>query len=391
MVADRKIGDFVTLRRGTTYKGALVGQPGPALLGLGSIVPGGGFRSDYKTYGGECPPELMLLPGDLYVSLKGATKAGDMIGSVARVPETITSGRLTQDTVRLVFDKGDAVFEQYLYWLLRTPDYRNYCAGRATGSAVAALSREDFLAYPVPPLTTYRRHVVNVLEKIESKIESNRRLVTLIPQLIHAMVTKSLDADHQQVPVADLATFVNGGAFTKGASGTGRLVIRIAELNSGPVPSSVYSDIQVPEDKTARPGDVLMSWSGSLSVYRWALDEAIVNQHIFKVLPVDGYPAWLVFDRLNEAMPIFQRIAKDKATTMGHIQRGHLKSTLVHVPTAVKVSELDRQLAPPWERLLLADREIIELSNLRDTLLPELLSGRNRIAEAERAVTEATA
>src|SRR5579875_2872343 len=101
MDSHARIGDFMTLRRGTTYKGLLVGEPGPALRGLGSIVPGGGFRGDYKTYGGECPPELMLVPGDLYVSLKGATKDGEMIGSVARVPITVPSGRLTQDTVRL--------------------------------------------------------------------------------------------------------------------------------------------------------------------------------------------------------------------------------------------------------------------------------------------------
>ena len=96
------VGDFVTLIRGTTYKGALVGKPGPALLGLGSIEPGGGFREGhYKTYGGDCPKSLMLFPGDLYVSLKGATKDGSMIGSVARVPQTVSSGRITQDTVKL--------------------------------------------------------------------------------------------------------------------------------------------------------------------------------------------------------------------------------------------------------------------------------------------------
>jgi hypothetical protein len=71
------VGDYVTLVRGTTYKGSLVGEPGPALLGLGSIEPGGGFRiGHYKTYGGDCPAELMLLPGDIYASLKGATKTG---------------------------------------------------------------------------------------------------------------------------------------------------------------------------------------------------------------------------------------------------------------------------------------------------------------------------
>ena len=47
------VGDYVTLVRGTTYKGALVGAPGPALLGLGSIEPGGGFRiADWATQNG---------------------------------------------------------------------------------------------------------------------------------------------------------------------------------------------------------------------------------------------------------------------------------------------------------------------------------------------------
>ena len=31
------LGDYFTLQRGTTYKSALLGQPGPVLLGLASL------------------------------------------------------------------------------------------------------------------------------------------------------------------------------------------------------------------------------------------------------------------------------------------------------------------------------------------------------------------
>ena len=153
------------------------------------------------------------------------------------------------------------------------------------------------------------------------------------------------------------------------------MVIRIAELNSGPGGSTVYNDIEVPEDKTARPGDILMSWSGSLGVYRWRLDEAIVNQHIYKVIPTD-YPAWLVFDRVDAVIEVFQAIAKDKATTMGHIQRGDLESTMVQIPTSDRLVDLDGALDPLWQRLLVLEQESIRLAALRDALLPELLSGR---------------
>jgi restriction endonuclease S subunit len=182
------VGDYVTLQRGTTYKGNLVGKPGPALLGLGSIQPGGGFRDgDYKTYGGECPQKLMLFPGDLFVSLKGATKDGKMIGSVARVPPAVSTGRLTQDTVKLEFHSSKREASDFLYWVLRTPQYREYCAGRATGSAVVALSRDDFLAYPVPPINPMRLRVVEVLAALDDKIELNRRMNVTLEAMARAL------------------------------------------------------------------------------------------------------------------------------------------------------------------------------------------------------------
>ena len=230
--------------------------------------------------------------------------------------------------------------------------------------------------------------IADIVESLNDKIGSNRLLVQLIPQLIRAKVLAALADEHDEVAVAALARFVNGGAYTKAATGTGRMVIRIADLNSGPGGSTVYNDIDVPDDKTARPGDILMSWSGSLDVYRWALEEAIVNQHIFKVLPT-GYPAWLVFDRLDAVIHVFQSVAKDKATTMGHIQRGHLDTTQVDVPAIAECARLDKALSPLWDRLLVAEQETIKLSRLRDTLLPDLLSGRIGVPETAESVETA--
>ncbi len=246
------------------------------------------------------------------------------------------------------------------------------------GTSNPSLTRDAFGAqyFPVPPIQEQRR-IAAALSAIDDKIGSNERLADLVPQLARAMVDSELEGGHA-VPVADLASFINGGAYTKGATGTGRMVLRIAELNSGPGKSTVYNDIEVPENKTARPGDILMSWSGSLGVYRWFRAEAIINQHIFKVIPT-GYPAWLVFDRLNAVMPAFRGVAKDKATTMGHIQRGHLKSTKTAVPSLNSIRHLDAALGPLWDRLLLAERENVVLVGIKEALLPELLSGRIRL------------
>ena len=110
-----------------------------------------------------------------------------MVGSVARLPKSVASGRLTQDTARLDFIAGESATASYLYWVLRTPHYRQYCAARITGSASASFGRKDFLSYPVPPMTTTRETLVTILEAIEAKIEVNRRTSETLEEIARTL------------------------------------------------------------------------------------------------------------------------------------------------------------------------------------------------------------
>jgi len=361
----------------------------PVVVGIGNFDYSGGFRFDstvLKRYVGGYPSEFMLKPGDLLLAMTCQTPDGEILGIPGRVPDDGVTYLHNQRLGKVdVIDPGRLDLG-FVFQLTRWSVFNRHLFVTASGSKILHTSPgriEDF-AFALPPIDEQRRIAVT-LTALDDKIQSSHRLADLASALIRASVTQALDTTTACVPVADLARFVNGGAYTKGASGSGRMVIRIAELNKGPGASTVYNDIDVPEDKTARAGDILMSWSGSLGVYRWAREEAIVNQHIFKVIPTDC-PDWLVFDRLDTVMAAFQGIAKDKATTMGHIQRGHLTSTTVPIPTRVGISRLDRALGPLWQRVLLAERECLTLERLRDALLPELLSGGIRVADGHRVI-----
>lgn len=305
-------------------------------------------------------------------------------GQVAVVPTEMAGGNIARQVGLVRLREG--VNPHYVSYYLRSPEGQNELRGNTVGSVQQVINLGDLRRVELPmPSLRVQDQVVATLGALDDKIGANRRLISLIPSLIRSKVRAAITRCHQSVSVATLAKFVNGGAFTKDATGKGRMVVRIADLNGGPGPSTVYNELDVPEDKIARPGDILMSWSGSLGVYRWFRDEAIVNQHIFKVLPT-GYPAWLVFERLDHVIEVFQGIAKDKATTMGHIQRGHLESTTVDVPTGEEIRRLDKEAGPLWERLLVAEAETLRLERLRDALLPELLSGRIRVPEGREEV-----
>lgn len=184
--------------------------------------------------------------------------------------------------------------------------------------------------------------------------------------------------------VAEIADYINGRAFTKHANGQGRMIIRIAELNSGPGSATKYSDIETEPEYTAFPDDILFAWSGSLDVHRWHRDEAIINQHIFKVVPKDC-PKWYVYYRLVEAMPFFQSIASTKATTMGHIKRGHLSDALFAAPPSWLVEAAEDQIRPLYDLVHCNERESFALANTRDALLPKLIRGELRLEGASNA------
>jgi len=234
--------------------------------------------------------------------------------------------------------------------------------------------------------------VAEVLFALDDKIAVNDRIAQACGQMLSLQLDQWMQSNPgavRECPLSSLAEFVNGRAFTKDATGTGRMVIRIAEINSGPGSSTVYNDIEVPDVHLARPGDVLFAWSGSLAVARWSRAEGIINQHIFKVIPSHGIPAWLVFEMIDAKLAMFKGIAADKATTMGHIQRRHLDEP-VEVPKQDGIAHLDAALGPLWERALSAEQESLELAELRDSLLPRLMSGEIRVRDAEKVVEDVT-
>jgi type I restriction enzyme S subunit len=240
--------------------------------------------------------------------------------------------------------------------------------------------------------------IVAVLEALDNKIEANTPLIRLCDELWFRKLSRvlngwdladaALPSGWSRRPLSSLARFVNGRNFTRNATGTGRMVVRIAELNSGPGASTVYSDVEVPVDHMVAPGDLLFAWSGSLTVQRWYRPEAIVNQHIFKVLPLSGISTWLVHGYLLQLLPWYRQIAADKATTMGHIQRHHLEEEVV-LPDLSTQRELAHQCGPLWQRALAAERESLVLAQFRDILMPPLLSGEMQVRDAELLAGEA--
>lgn len=432
------------MQRGTTYKGALVGLPGPVLLGLASIEPNGGFRyGGFKTYGGDCPEKISLKSGDLYVSLKDVTQSGDLLGSIARVPSDIASGRLTQDTVKLVFD-GDPVSRDYIYWLLRTPAYREYCRGCATGTTTLGLSRDDFLDFPVPSPAPADELLIELLEGVEKRItllrETNATLEAIAQALFKSWFVDfdpvRAKAEGRQPEGMDAATAdlfpdsfeeTEQGLVPKGWEMSTLGAICDASggvIQTGPFGSQLHASdyvaegvpVVMPKDifnrrvdaNTAarigredaqrlarhqlRDGDIVFSRRGDVEKHALIGEAEIgwlcgtgcllvrsgsrrrVAGYLSRSLDLPHTKQWLTQHAVGATMP--------------NLNTGILAAVPVLVPSDEVLGAFDEATSVLDRRISAGNAAAQTLTQLRDTLLPRLISGQLRLPEAEARMAE---
>ena len=182
----------------------------------------------------------------------------------------------------------------------------------------------------------------------------------------------------------DIANYLNGLAMQKFRprdDEVGLPVLKIKELRQGSCDvSSELCSPSIKPEYIVHDGDVIFSWSGSLLVDIWCGGTCGLNQHLFKVTS-ETYDQWFYYLWTAHHLERFIAIAADKATTMGHIKRGELEKAEVLIPSEKDYKEIS-SLMNPLFNLIVANRiEARKLAELRDELLPKLMSGEIDVSE----------
>ena len=177
------------------------------------------------------------------------------------------------------------------------------------------------------------------------------------------------------MPIKHAARFLNGAAFKPSDWGdTGLPILRIAQLTGKPFDN--YFDGTINRGLLIRDGDLLFSWSATIDAFIWDRGDAILNQHIFKVLPKKNATKKYLYYVIKAHAP---RWADDDAhgSTMRHIKKESL-SNKVWIP------DLDIQEAISD----FLDHEIARIDELigKRSRFAELILER-RLAEASLAIT----
>ena len=279
---------------------------------------------------------------------------------------------------QLPIKDSDIVDKNYLYYYLKNFNFDSLSSTSSIATAVNSRTVKD-ISVNLPPLYQQKK-IADILSSLDEKIELNRHMNETLEQLgqalfRHYFVDNPAAKSWDKKPLDEIANFLNGLAMQKYPKINGQPtlpVIKIREMSSGITDSTDIASANIPEEYIVRDGDLLFSWSGTLMVKFWSGGDGALNQHLFKVTS-DKYPEWLYYYWVKYHLDQFILIAKSKATTMGHIQRKHLKHAEVIVPP--NIEEMTSEFTPIIDQIKTNLFETNSLVNIRDTLLPKLISG----------------
>lgn len=205
--------------------------------------------------------------------------------------------------------------------------------------------------------------------------------IDYLAELLDALFVDMLndaDARWERLSLLDIASYKNGLAMQKfrpARGDPGLPVLKKKELGQGVcTPDAERCASTIDESVRIHDGDLVFSWSGTLLLDFWAGGDAGLNQHLFKVTS-DRYTSWLYYLWTKHHMDRFIMLAKDRATTMGHIKRSALAESEVLIPPAEQQEFLTQKMQPIVDELIANIVQSHNLADPRNALPPKLMSG----------------
>lgn len=440
-----KLGELVRIKHGFAFKGEyFVDEPAPhVLVTPGNFAIGGGFQAGkLKYYRGPIPAEYVLKPGDLIVTMTDLSKAADTLGYGALVPCHPGRTYLHNQRIGLVEAlQPTRISLRWLHYLMRTPEYRAWVVGSASGSTVKHTSPSRISEFQVqlPDMAT-QEACADALDALEARIDLLRQTNATLESIAQALF-KSWFIDFDPVRALgqgrepegmDAATAALFPAeFDESALGwlpRGWQVAAIRdvvenvydgphatppEAIEGPVflgirnltgTSMDLGDVRhIAEDDwaqwtrrvTPQPDDIVFSYEAALGLFALIPPglRCCLGRRLALVRPKagDGTPHFWFHQFVGR--PFQQLLAKHtvQGATVNRIALKEFPSFEVMDPGKSLRCAFEAVARPLWARIHANRDQALRLAELRDTLLPRLISGKLRLPEAQEQLEDALA
>ena len=192
------------------------------------------------------------------------------------------------------------------------------------------------------------------------------------------------------IPLGMTGDYINGLGFKEADwRSEGLPIIRIQNLTNSAKPFN-RTLREVDDRFKVQNGDILVSWSATLDAFIWRRGAAILNQHIFKVVPdIERVEPGFLFYQLKSIIWQMSHGEHAHGSTMKHINRKPFLSHPFWCPALSQQREIASKLDRSFSGLENSEKQLqhlqSKLKQARASILKAAVEGRLVETEAELA------
>lgn len=288
----------------------------------------------------------------------------------------------------LVIKAKEGIDKRYLYYVLSDDNFFRYSMATSKGTKMPRGDKKALMEYEIfQKDIENQRKIAIILENIDLKIMCNKKINDNLLQQALCLYSSLISGSEKNGCIGDYCFIKSGFAFkSKWWQDSGVPVVKIGSINQDYLnlsDCSYVSDdkISYANDFIVSGGDLLIAMTGAtigkFTMVPKVSETILVNQRVGKFFlgenPIVKLP--FIYCTLKQPDIILEVINRGQGSAQPNISAADIMTIPCVIPSTDELDQFNRELSPMFEMIINNQYENTVLSNTRDAILPQLMSG----------------
>lgn len=293
------------------------------------------------------------------------------------------SGGCSNDV--LVIRSDSNFSNRFLYYVLSSDTFFDYAVSTSKGTKMPRGDKSSIMKYTVPLFSLEEQELISdILKSYDEKIQLNKQINHHLAELIDAQFAHLLeDNELYKSTFSEIGEIVGGGTPSKKVDGYWNgdipwLSPKDLSLNPAMFTGRGQNSItklgyKKSSAKLMPRNSILFSSRAPIGYITIAENDISTNQGFKSIIPKPEYPYTFVYELLKQETPSLESSAS--GSTFKEVSGTHLKNHEIRIPPHSAIIKFHESVEPLFKTINLNEKEIQKLIEVRDLLLPTLMSG----------------
>lgn len=284
-----------------------------------------------------------------------------------------------------IVPKNDDIFLKFYYYYFNRKDMREYLTGIAAGSVQPDMNHSIFKneIIPVPPLEE-QKAIAEVLSSLDDKIDllhrQNHTLESLAQTLFRQWFIEEADEGWEVGKLPDEFDFTMGLSPKGETFNEEKIGIPMYQGNADFEFRFPKNRVYTTDPKRyAERFDTLISVRAPVGAQNMAKEKCCIGRGVasFRYKKDSSFYTYTYF-KMKSLMDEIKQF-NDSGTVFGSINKTDFQEMEISIPPKDLVNKYQNEVKPLDDKVIQNTFQIKTLENMRDTLLPKLMSGEVRV------------